>query len=793
MPAPYAALLLATLALSAPLAFAEGLPVVAFATATAFLALALPRSMRAGAALLIMVQIARIDRSRDESLAHAANVRAHFLEAATCTAVGRVDSAVALREEYFRFELRVVTASCDGRAGDGLAGERVRVTTEQGDLRRGDSVSVAGSFAATRGIRAPWEPSAAISEARGDPLVLARAETVSVLQRGAGFFAAIDDARRTLRTFFLDNFEISASGLLRALVLAEVDLPPRTSFDFKRSGLSHVLAVSGMHLTLVAGAALHLSDRLLRRIPGLAARIPAGTLATVPAALAATVYAALTGFGGSSLRALTMLAAHAFLVLLGRRPSGSSSLAASSFAVGLIDPLAMTDLSTALSVAATAALILLGTGIGARLRGPAVVTSAIGASLAATLGTIPVLVEFSLPIPLFGVLANLLAVPLGELVALPFALAGSLLVLCKLLLLAKVSLAIAAAGLALVAQVAHATASVPGGVLFIPQPCGASAGCALVAMAAIVAIRPSRFRRRLVVALVVMALGAEGALHLRPGLPVLRVTHLDVGQGDATVLEFPGGPLWLVDGGGLIGSTVDVGDRVVVPALVQARRSPDVVILSHPHPDHFGGLAAVLRDRPPKELWDTGQGEHEVIGGRYAELLDFARAKGIRVRRPDELCGAHAVGGAVVEVVAPCASVNYDRGPNDNSFVIRVRYGERSVLLTGDAEEKLESELVGRLGSRGLASEVLKVGHHGSRTSTTATFLAAVHPQIAVVSAGHRNRFGHPHAGTLQTLASHAVSVFRTDDLGTLREETSGISWTFGAISFSDRAWRGAW
>jgi competence protein ComEC len=146
-----------------------------------------------------------------------------------------------------------------------------------------------------------------------------------------------------------------------------------------------------------------------------------------------------------------------------------------------------------------------------------------------------------------------------------------------------------------------------------------------------------------------------------------------------------------------------------------------------------------------------------------------------------------------VHVLAPCPGPNGDRGPNDNSFVLRVVLGANAALLTGDAEHELEAELVARLGGEGLHAEVLKVAHHGSRTSSTRAFLEAVSPRIAVVSAGHRNRFGHPHPLTLAALDEVGAEVRRTDRLGTQREETRGEGWTSSTLAFSERAVRGAW
>jgi competence protein ComEC len=260
-----------------------------------------------------------------------------------------------------------------------------------------------------------------------------------------------------------------------------------------------------------------------------------------------------------------------------------------------------------------------------------------------------------------------------------------------------------------------------------------------------------------------------------PPAGALRVTVLDVGQGDAALIDLPDGSAMLVDGGGFVGSPVDTGARVILPFLRARRRSRvDVVVLSHPHPDHFGGLASTLPAIEVGELWDSGQGEDQGAGPTYAGLLAGARARGVSVRRPTTLCGpARQIGGATVEVLAPCPTYAPDAGANDNSLVVRITYGGRSALLVGDAEHAEEALLV-RLGALRIQADFLKVGHHGSRTSTSPAFLAAVSPSFATISSGVRNRFGHPHPVALATLEARGVAIARTDRGGEIVLETDG-------------------
>ena len=250
---------------------------------------------------------------------------------------------------------------------------------------------------------------------------------------------------------------------------------------------------------------------------------------------------------------------------------------------------------------------------------------------------------------------------------------------------------------------------------------------------------------------------------------------IDVGQGDSLLNVFPNGQMMLVDTGGIAGFNsarrpgIDIGEDVVSPYLwTRSIKQLDVVAMTHAHSDHVGGMAAVLKNFHPRELWIGAAGESP----EWRQVRAVANSLGIRIRKLHE--GApFPWGGATVQVLAPLADYEpTDKAQNNDSLVMRVQYGATSFLLTGDMEKKIEEELW----SRGLlhAVNVLKVGHHGSRTSTNPDLLSAVHPAFGVISVGFDNTYGHPHPLVLDALRQQHVSVYRTDQDGLVRIASDG-------------------
>ncbi len=255
----------------------------------------------------------------------------------------------------------------------------------------------------------------------------------------------------------------------------------------------------------------------------------------------------------------------------------------------------------------------------------------------------------------------------------------------------------------------------------------------------------------------------------------LEMTTIDVGQGDSLLVVFPDGKRMLVDGGGIPNfghqskTQLDIGEDVVAPYLWERSiRSVDVIALSHAHEDHIGGLPALVSDFHPRELWTGATPDSP----SWSKLQDRAIRSGVKIV-PMQAPGRFAFGGAEIEVLAPFADyVPSDTPKNNDSLVLRLCYGRHSFLLSGDVERQIEYRMVDA--NELPRTDVLKVAHHGSRTSSTEAFLEAVNPTFAVVSAGFENSYGHPNRDVIERLEQHHAAILRTDEDGLITIRSDG-------------------
>lgn len=282
-------------------------------------------------------------------------------------------------------------------------------------------------------------------------------------------------------------------------------------------------------------------------------------------------------------------------------------------------------------------------------------------------------------------------------------------------------------------------------------------------------------RKRATLSLVLVAVLAIWGWAIWPRQPVLEVTFLSVGQGDGIVLRTPSGKTILVDcgPGPTVESDFDAGDSVVVPFLRRKGiNTIDALIISHPHEDHIGGSSAIMRDLDVKNVLDAGIAHPS---GTYYKLLETIKDRSIpysKLKR-GQIIDFHD--GVKAEVLSPPPGADEpgeDEQINNLSVVLRVTYGKTSLLLTGDSDKESEDELINS--GQNLSADVLKVAHHGSAKATSAEWLASVHPQIAVISVGWKNKFGHPSPAALKRLQEAGVTVYRTDENGGVTVTTDG-------------------
>ena len=582
-----------------------------------------------------------------------------------------------------------------------------------------------------------------------------------------------------------------------------------TRVGFERTGCFHLLVVSGMHLAIFSTVILLLARRA--RMPRLAA-----TALTIALSFA---YALFTGFGQPVQRSFWMvtlfllgrllfrerqalqamgLAALCLLALNPRALLGSSlqmTLLSVIAIGGIAAPLAERTFAPHLHATRNLWLLAIEPSLPPRLAQYRItlrlllekVQPATGRWIARTalpwlavkllqaceLLLVSVVVELimTMPMAVYFHRITVLALPVNFLLV-PFLgllLPAALLTFVALLASPALALVPAAATAALlhaVTTIVHTFSNMRAGDYRIPAPPAAHiAGWLALLAVAVVLMRKPRFGPMLacsaLVAGAVLALAPTPIVH-RAG--ALEVTAIDVGQGDALLLITPEGKSLLVDAGGIAGAphggSFDIGEDVVSPVLwSRGIRRLDAVAISHAHTDHIGGMPAVLRNFEPREIW-IGNNPHSA---EYDALVEEARALQIPLRR--RTAGdAWGLGSVHLRALWPSAAYTPRAEPNNNdSLVLRATFGGTSALLEGDAEAPAEAGML----AAGLGhADLLKVGHHGSRSSTTPAFLAAVCPTFAAISVGRRNYYGHPRREVLNELEAEHARTFRTDMFG---------------------------
>ncbi|NUQ20331.1 MAG: DNA internalization-related competence protein ComEC/Rec2, partial [Gemmatimonadaceae bacterium] len=560
--------------------------------------------------------------------------------------------------------------------------------------------------------------------------------------------------------------------LARALLVADMrSLPAGMRDQFAAAGLVHMLSIWGLHVGIIAFAvalALGALGMPRRRAAAATVAITAG-------------YVALIGAPAPALRAVAMLAAGEVSRALQRPTSPWAALAVGA-ATPLVDPRIVDDIGYQLSVAGMVGLIASGALerrlFAGRLTGrKRALASAALTSVVASLVTGPLVAWRFGRASLVAPLTNVVATPIVGLLQ-------PMLFIAMLLGWWPAAARFAAGAshplLAAFVGVATTGAAIPGAQIEV----AARTTALVVAGVASVLFVAACVRRESLVPLL-GCVGCIGIVAWLPSVPrvggEVELHMIDVGQGDALALRTPRGR-WVVFDAGRTWTGGDAGKSTVVPYLRARGGEVYAFVLSHPHADHVGGAASVLRAMQPSLYVDAG---YPGPTGSYRESLLAARELGTRWMRAhpgDSL----VVDGVTLSFLAPDSAWTAQlEDANLASTVVRVRYRDVRFLLTGDAEGPEERWLLEHE-RESLAAEVLKVAHHGSVTSTTPDFLAAVHPRVALVSVGAGNSYGHPGPSVMRDLAASGAEVLRTDRLGSVIVSTNGVALS---LHTEQRAW----
>ncbi len=615
----------------------------------------------------------------------------------------------------------------------------------------------------------------------------------SIAKRAWG---GIDLFRQRALFWLRDSLGEESAAFYAALLLGYQNFLDRPWQDhIQRTGLNHLLTVSGLHLGLVSLIVFKLVRLLVRNTcPAILGRISDSRIAIWPALACAVIYAFLAGFGVPPIwRSVLMLALCFGASFWYRSTDSLTVLALSALVILFFDPNSLWQISFQLTFACVAAIILIyprlrGMGISRHIPWPIARTiasqcqDAFLASIAVAILVLPLTVFYFNGFSLAGFAANIILVPYVGFIILP----------CGLISLAVFSVSeglafpLVKAAELLLGFCLHLIKWFSGfswsyfwtGSISILQlfEVYAAIGILLVPL--------SRKTRITALAAIMAFFGANAALDTARGTvsgPTLRADIIDVGQGTSTMVRFPTGEALLIDGGGFRDDSHDIGRLVVAPFLWnQGIRKLDHVVLSHDHPDHRNGLRFILANFDTGCFWTSRISERTAkleTGG--SALEEIASRRGIKVRSFPDILNEVRIGEARVNVRHPRPEqIEHPAGAslNDTSLVIEVVFGDTSLVLPGDIGAEIENAIAERFEKN--RRLLLVAPHHGSEYSNSAGFIDILRPLAVIFSCGYANQFGFPAPGALRRYEERYVRTYRTDLDGAVHAISDGKQWT---------------
>jgi competence protein ComEC len=625
-------------------------------------------------------------------------------------------------------------------------------------------------------------------------------EEKNLVKIGEGFgnpiLLRIEAWRDHIRDFLRKESHAKSSGIFEAFVLGEQgNIPAEVKDHFVMTGIAHLLAISGDQFGIVAFLSFSLFIWTLKRSEFLLLSISVKKWAaglTIPCIL---LYAFIAGGGISVIRAMIMVVTFLLSILFNRERNLLHTLALAAFLILIFSPPSLFDVSFQLSFLAVLSILYLVPRILREVKKEGIPlptkTSwkqniwkyfklSLLVTAVAMLGTGPFVVLHFNRISVIGLVTNLFVIPYVGFLVVPLSLMASILSfffypLATLLIHINDFLTL------ILLKIVSFFASIPFASFFVATPTALEIILFYLLLFLVVHLKKGKFVRYLFAALCLALLLDLTVWNLKGFFQKnLTITFIDVGHGDSILVEFPKGKRMLIDGGGLYDDRFDIGKNVIAPFLWKKKiQKIDILVLTHPDPDHLKGLNFIASHFSIDQFWDNG---FQVDSEPYLQLRKTLETKKIKIESLNRGTTPQIINGIQISILSPppflVTKKTFGRNVwnpsflNNQSLVMKLQFKKVGLLLTGDIQKEAEYQLLRT--SYPLTSDILKIPHHGSASSSTLPFLQRVKPRFAILSVGERNIGRLPHPEVLRRYEAMGSKIFRTDKHGAITVVTDG-------------------
>lgn len=609
------------------------------------------------------------------------------------------------------------------------------------------------------------------------------------------FLKQVEKYRTYIRSFLTTNLKSPAAEIAKALVLGEKgELSKELRERFSAVGVAHILAISGLHIGIIALVCFFLVKNFLKLSTRLILATDISKVSAFITLIPVIAYCFIAGHGIATTRATIMVTTYLTAIIIGRQEDLWNTVALAAFLILIFSPSSLFDISFQLSFTSVIAILYLTPRFSAPLFQPPpdplepppgwwkkiLKRTALFflVTISAIIGTTPLVAYYFHRISPWGILTNAIIIPLIGFLVVPLGFLASLLLFLYQPLATSI-LHIMHPLIMLSTFIVELFNKLPFADYRTATPTLLEIAIFYLGVLLLVNIKKSK-KVRYGLALVAIAFICNQSFWYYQNniSPLLRITSIDVGQGESTLIQLPKGANMLIDGGGFYDNSFDVGEKVVAPLLWKKKiKHIDYLVLSHPHPDHLNGLVFIVKNFKVKEVWTNGDRVNTEPFKEFEITIAEKKIKKYIISRKDP---DRKINGVLIEFLhppkSPChdTAMSYHSRINNHSLVIRLTYQGISMLFTGDIDQEAERELINT--APNLKSTILKVPHHGSSTSSSSAFLRQVQPQIALFNLGFKNIFHLPSKKVVKRYQDQGCQILRTDQDGAITIETDGSS-----------------